>query len=88
MKMCPIPQERQREERLTMKGLLAVGLIVLILGIVSFVVPFPHASHHELRSGDVHVGVTTRHDERVPPAISAFLVVVGAGIMIAGRGKA
>jgi len=26
-----------------MKGLLAVGLIVLILGIISFVVPFPHA---------------------------------------------
>ena len=71
-----------------MKVLLVVGLIVLILGIVSFIVPFPHASHHELRSGDVHVGVTTRHDKRVPAAVSALLVVVGAGIMIAGRGKA
>ena len=71
-----------------MKALLAVGLIVLILGIVSFVVPFPHASHHELRSGDVHLAVTTRHDERVPPAVSVVLVVVGTGIMIAGRGKA
>jgi hypothetical protein len=71
-----------------MKALLAIGLIVLVLGIVSFVVPFPHASHHELRAGDAHVGVTTRHDERVPPAVSVLLVVVGAGIMIAGSSKA
>ncbi|MGB9197267.1 MAG: hypothetical protein WCB53_10140 [Terriglobales bacterium] len=71
-----------------MKALLAIGLIVLVLGIVSFVVPFPHASHHELRVSDAHVGVTTRHDERVPPAVSVLLVVVGAGIMIAGRSNA
>jgi hypothetical protein len=71
-----------------MKTLLVVGLIVLILGVISFVVPFPHASHHELRAGDAHIGVTTRHDEKVPPAVSVLLVVVGAGIMIAGRGKA
>jgi len=70
-----------------MKALLAVGLIVLILGIVSFVVPFPHSSRHELRSGDVSVGVTTRHNQRVPPPVSVLLVVIGAGIMIAGRGK-
>jgi hypothetical protein len=70
-----------------MKVLLAVGLVVLILGIVSFMVPFPASHHHELRAGDAHVGITTRHDERVPPAVSVLLVVVGAGIMIAGRGK-
>jgi hypothetical protein len=70
-----------------MKALLAVGLLVLIIGVISFVVPFPHASHHEIGSGDVHVGVTTRHDEKVPPMVSVLLVVVGAGIMITGRGK-
>lgn len=70
-----------------MKAILAIGLAVLIIGVVSFIVPFPHASHHELRPGDVHVGVTTRHDAKVPAAVSVLLVVVGAGIMIAGRGK-
>jgi hypothetical protein len=70
-----------------MKALLAIGLIVLFVGVISFIVPFPHASHHELGAGDVRVGVTTRHDEKVPPAVSVLLVVVGAGIMIAGRGK-
>lgn len=70
-----------------MRALLAVGLVVLILGIVSFVVPLPHTEHHGLRAGDLHVGVKTEHDERLSPAISVLLVLVGAGIMIAGRGK-
>jgi hypothetical protein len=70
-----------------MKVLLAAGLIVLIIGVISFVVPFPHASHHEIGSGDVHIGVTTRYDEKVPPMVSVLLVIVGAGIMIAGRGR-
>jgi len=70
-----------------MKALLAIGLIVLIVGVISFIVPFPHATHHELGAGDVHVGVTTRHDEKVPPVVSVLLVVVGAGIMIVGRGN-
>jgi hypothetical protein len=68
-----------------MKALLAVGLVVLTLGIVSFIVPFPHSEHHGLRAGDLHVGVQTEHSERVSPAVSVLLVVVGAGIMIAGR---
>lgn len=71
-----------------MKALLAVGLIVLLLGIISFVVPFPHTEHHALRAGDLHVGVNTEHSERVAPGISVLLVVVGAGIMIAGRSRA
>jgi len=70
-----------------MKALLAVGLVVLILGIVSFIVPFPHSEHHGMRAGDLHVGVTTEHSERVPPAVSVLLLVVGAGIMIAGRSR-
>ncbi len=68
-----------------MKALLGVGLAVLILGIVSFIVPFPHSEHHGIRAGDLHVGVRTEHSERISPAISVLLVVVGAGIMIAGQ---
>ncbi len=68
-----------------MKALLGVGLAVLILGVVSFIVPFPHSEHHGIRAGDLHVGVRTEHSERISPAISVLLVVVGAGIMIAGQ---
>jgi hypothetical protein len=68
-----------------LKTLMLVGVVVLVLGIVSFFVPFPHSEHHGVSLGDAHVGITTHDDERVPPALSIILVVVGAGLMIAGR---
>jgi hypothetical protein len=70
-----------------MKALFAVGLIVLLLGVLSFVVPVPHSEHHGISAGDLHVGVKTEDSERVPMAVSVVLLVVGAGMMIAGRGK-
>ena len=70
-----------------MKPLFAIGLIVLVLGILSFFVPVPHSEHHGLNAGDVHLGVTTHHEDRVPPAVSIVLLVVGAGMMIAAQGR-
>jgi hypothetical protein len=61
-----------------------VGLVVLVLGVLSFFVPFPHSEHHGVSVGDAHVGITTHDDQRVPPVMSIVLVVVGAGLMIAG----
>jgi hypothetical protein len=68
-----------------MKPLLLVGVVLLVLGVLSFVVPFPHSEHHGVSVGDAHVGITTHDDEKIPPAVSIVLVVVGAGLMIAGR---
>jgi hypothetical protein len=70
-----------------MKALFGVGLVVLLLGIFSFFVPIPHSEHHGVSAGDLHVGINTEHSDRVPPAISVVLVVAGAGMMIAARGK-
>ena len=70
-----------------MKALMLVGTVVLALGVLSFFVPFPHSEHHGVRLGDAHVGITTHDDQRIPPVMSIVLVVVGAGLMIAG-GKA
>jgi len=50
---------------------------MLVLGILSFVVPVPHSEHHGVRLGDAHVGITTHDDEKLPPAVSIVLVVVG-----------
>jgi hypothetical protein len=61
-----------------------VGVVVLVLGVLSFFVPFPHSEHHGVSVGDAHVGITTHDDQRVPPVMSIVLVVVGAGLMIAG----
>jgi hypothetical protein len=72
-----------------MKALFAVGLIILVLGILSFFVPVPHTEHHGLDAGDVHIGVNTHTSDLLPPAASIALVVVGAGLMVVGgRGKA
>jgi hypothetical protein len=68
-----------------MKGLALVGIVVLILGVLSFVVPFPHYHHHGVSVGDSHIGVTTEHDEKLPVAVGVVLLVVGAGLAIAGK---
>jgi hypothetical protein len=70
-----------------MKALFSVGLLVLILGILSFFVPVPHSENHGVKAGDVHIGVQTTHSERVQPVVSIVLLAVGAGLMLAGRGQ-
>ena len=57
----------------------------MVLGVISFFVPLPHSEHHGVSVGDAHIGVTTEHDEKIPPAVSVVLLVAGAGLMIAGR---
>jgi hypothetical protein len=68
-----------------MKALMLAGVVLTVLGILSFFVPVPHSEHHGVNLGDAHVGITTHDDEKVPAAVSVVLVVVGAGLMIAGR---
>jgi len=72
-----------------MKTLFAVGLVVLILGIASLFIPFPHYESHGIKAGDVNIGVQTKHTERISPIISGVLILGGAGMMIAsGRRSA
>jgi hypothetical protein len=71
-----------------MKTLFGIGLAVLALGVLSFFVPIPHSEHHGVSAGDLHVGINTEHSERIPPAVSGFLIVAGAGMLIGGRSKA
>jgi hypothetical protein len=68
-----------------MRGLFVVGLVVLILGILSFFVPVRHTERHGIDAGDVHLGVRTHRDDMLPPVVGIVLVVVGGGLMIAGR---
>jgi hypothetical protein len=70
-----------------MKILFGIGLVVLILGFVSLLVPIPRSERHGIQAGDVSIGVTTQSDEKVSPILSAVLILGGAGMMIAGKGK-
>ena len=68
-----------------MKALFGVGLVVLILGILSFFVPIPQQENHGIKVGDAKIGVQTQHSEHLSPIVGAVVVIVGAGLMIAGK---
>ncbi len=68
-----------------MKALAVLGLVVLIMGVLSFVVPFPSYHHHGIKVGDSSIGVTTEHDQKLPPAVGIGLMVVGGVMVLAGK---
>jgi hypothetical protein len=68
-----------------MKVLFWIGLVVLILGIASLIVPIPHTDREGLTVGDVSIGVEAKHTEKVSPALSAVMILGGLGAMAVGR---
>jgi hypothetical protein len=70
-----------------MKVVFWIGLLLLILGLASFVVPIPRTERDSVSAGGITLGVKTQHQETVSPMISAALLLGGAGLMIAGRVK-
>jgi hypothetical protein len=68
-----------------MRFLFWVGVIFVVLGIASLVVPIPHTEHSGVKVGGSSIGIETTHDEKVSPIISAVLIAAGAGMMIAGK---
>lgn len=71
-----------------MRPLFVIGLIVLVLGILSFVVPIPVNKTHELKAGDASVGITTHHEDKLSPVVGGVLCAVGAVLLIGGSRKA
>jgi hypothetical protein len=72
------------EEESFMRMLLFAGLLLVVLGIASLVVPIPHRETQGIKAGDIHIGVETSHSERVSPIISAVLIAGGVALTIAG----
>lgn len=70
-----------------MRALLAVGLLLVLLGIASLFIAVPRRERHGLEAGPVSVGVVTTRRETVHPAISAVLIGGGALLMFASRRK-
>jgi hypothetical protein len=70
-----------------MRALFVVGIIVVVLGILSFFVPISHTEHHGVDAGDFHVGVNTHHSDLLPPYVGVILIAVGGGLMVAGGRK-
>jgi hypothetical protein len=67
------------------KALFWIGMVILILGIVSLVVPVPRNEREGFKVGGVSVGVETQQSERVSPLVSAVMILGGIGAMVAGK---
>ena len=70
-----------------MNVLFWIGLVVLILGVGSLVVPIPRTERDGFKAGGISIGVETRHSERVSPIVGGVMILAGAGMMIAGKVK-
>ena len=67
-----------------MKILLLAGLLMIVLGIVSLVVPIPHSETEGIKVGNTNLGVQTSRSERISPIISVVLIAGGIALSIAG----
>ena len=62
-----------------MRNLALVGVLLLVLGLLSFVVPIPHRENHGVKIGDSKIGVQTEHSEKLPVAVG--IVLLGGGVL-------
>jgi hypothetical protein len=67
-----------------MKMMLWAGLVLVVLGIASLIVPVPHTETHGIKAGDMNIGLQTSHSELVSPIVSAALIAGGIALAVAG----
>ncbi len=70
-----------------MRMLMAVGLILIIVGLVLLFVPIPHRARHGIQAGSVSLGVETTTSERLNPGVGAVIIAGGVVLMIVGRSR-
>ena len=71
-----------------MRLLTVIGIVVLLLGILSFIVPVPVSHSHNTKIGDASIGITTHDREVLPPAVGGVLCAAGVVLLIAGARRA
>jgi len=70
-----------------MKPIALVGVLLLVLGMFSFVVPVPRKENHGVKIGDTKIGVQTENSEKLPPAVGAVLLAGGVLALVLGSRK-
>ena len=70
-----------------MKPIAMVGVVLLVLGLLSFIVPVPHSEDHSVKIGDAKIGVQTQSSEKLPPAVGIVLVAGGVLALVVGSRK-
>ena len=71
-----------------MRMLNLIGIVLLVLGILSFVVPVPMSHSHGAKVGDASISVTTHDQEKLSPAVGGVLCAAGVVLLIFGARKA
>jgi hypothetical protein len=71
-----------------MKALPLVGVLLLVLGVLSFVVPIPHREDHRLKIGDAKISVETESSDKLPPAVGVVFLAGGVVALVLGLRKA
>src|ERR1035437_2823875 len=70
-----------------MKALPIVGVLLLVLGVLSFVVPVPHRENHGVKIGDAKISVETESSDKLPPAAGILLLAGGVVALVLGLRK-
>lgn len=70
-----------------MKALALAGVVLLVLGILSFVVPLPHKEKHGVSIGDAKFSIQTENSEKLPPAVGIILLGGGVFALVLGLRK-
>lgn len=71
-----------------MKALPIAGVLLIVLGVLSFVVPVPHQEKHGIKVGDAKFSIQTEDSEKLPPTIGIILIGGGVVALILGLRKA
>lgn len=71
-----------------MKALRMVGLLLLVLGFLSLIVPLPHRERHGIKVGDAQFSIQTESTEKLPSAVGVILIGGGVVALILGLRKA
>jgi hypothetical protein len=71
-----------------MKALPLVGVLLLVLGVLSFIIPVPHREHHGVKFGDAKISVETESSDKLPPAAGIVLLAGGVVALVLGLRKA
>jgi hypothetical protein len=64
-----------------------IGVVLLLLGLLSLVVPIPHREDHSVKIGDAKIGVQTESSEKLPPAVGIVLLAGGVLALVLGSRK-
>jgi len=70
-----------------MKKIALVGVLLLVLGVLSFIVPIPRRENHGVQIGDTKIGIQTESSEKLPPAVGIVFLAGGVLALVIGLRK-